>query len=67
MIKVGQKVRFDPFESLTGNDIDTIRKRVTGTVVFVNMKHRWFSVAYDKGRSRISFHFADIGKKVKLL
>lgn len=67
MIKVGQKVRFDPFESMTGNDIDTIRKKVTGTVVFVNVKHRWFSVTYDKGRSRASFHFCDIGKKVKLL
>ena len=67
MIKVGQKVRFDPFESMTGNDIDTIRKKVTGTVVYVNEKHRWFSVTYKKGRFRTSFQFADIGKKVKLL
>ena len=67
MIKVGQKVRFDPFESLTGNDIDTIRKKVTGTVVYINAKHRWFSVVYGNGRFHISFHFCEIGKKVKLL
>ena len=67
MIKVGQQVRFDPFDGMTGNDVDKIRKKVTGTVVFVNAKYRWFSVAYGKGRFRISFHFADIGKKVKPL
>lgn len=67
MIAVGQQVKFDPFDCLTGYGVEVSRRKVTGTVVFVNVRHRWFSVAYDDGRSRISFHFADIGKKVKLL
>lgn len=67
MIKVGQRVRFDPFKDLAGNDVDTIRKKITGTVVFVNTKHRWFSVASDKLSFRVSFQFSEIGKKVKIL
>lgn len=67
MIEVGQAVKFDPFDCLTGNDIDKIRKKVTGTVVFVNARHHWFSVEYGEDKSRISFHFSEIGKKVKLV
>lgn len=67
MIRVGQQVQFDPFEYLTGYGVEIIRRKVTGTIVFINVKHRWFSVAYDEGRSRISFHFCEIGRKVKLL
>ena len=67
MIKVGQKVRFDPFECLSGAGSEGIRRKVSGTVDLVNSKHRWFSVIYDEGKSRISFCFADIGKTVKPL
>lgn len=65
--QVGQQVRFDTFENLTSNNIDTIRKKFTGTLVLGNVKHRWFSVAYANGRSRISFRFADIGKSINLI
>jgi len=67
MIKVGQKVRFDPFDCLTGYGTEVIHRKVTGKVVFVNARHRWFTVVDSKGRYRASFHFCDIGKKVKLL
>ncbi len=65
MISVGQKVRFDPFEDIMGFGIGDVRgKPVTGTVVYVNEKHHWFSVAY--GKLRTSFHFCQIGKGVKV-
>ena len=67
MIKVGQKVRFDPFGFMSGCGAEVIRRKVTGKVVFVNTRHRWFEVVDNKGRSRTTFHFCDIGKKVKLL
>ena len=65
MIEVGQKVKFDPFEELTGFGSESNRgKRVTGTVVMVNESHKWFSVEY--GKLRTSFHFCDIGQVVKI-
>jgi uncharacterized protein Veg len=63
-IKVGQKVRFDPFQGINCYGAVAIRKKQTGTVVAVYEDHRWFSVEYgDKGetKKRISFNFADIG------
>lgn len=67
MIEVGQEVTFDPFDCLTGYGVEIIRRKVTGTVVFVNTRHHWFSVEYGEDKSRISFHFSEIGKKVKLV
>lgn len=67
MIKVGQKVKFDPFDCLTGYGTEVTHRKVTGKVVFVNARHRWFEVVDNKGKSRTTFHFCDIGKKVKLL
>ena len=68
MIKVGQKVRFDPFNTYTGYGSDMIRgNRVTGTVVMVNVPHKWFSVEYGDPKSRASFKFCDIGQAVKVI
>lgn len=69
MIKVGQKVRFDPFEAITGfGSSDNQGKPVTGTVVMVNEPHKWFSVEYNfgGGKMRYSFKFCDIGQVVWL-
>ena len=69
MIKVGQKVRFDPFRETTGFASEDNRgKKVTGTVVMVNEGHQWFSVEYDGGgvKLRTSFKFCQIGSGVRL-
>lgn len=69
MITVDEKVKFDPFEVITGFASDLNRgKAVTGTVVFVNYEHKWFSVEYDcgGGKQRTSFKFCDIGKVVNV-
>ena len=65
-IRVGQKVRFDPFEEVKGYDTGYLRKTVTGTVVMVNEPHQWFSVEYGNPKMLTSFKFCDIGSVVKV-
>lgn len=64
MIQVGQKVRFDPFETASGFGINELRKEVVGTVIAVYHKHQWFSVLH--GELRTSFKFCDIGDNVHI-
>ena len=66
-VKVGQKVRFDPFRCITGIGSEAVRGNiVTGIVVMVNEPHQWFSVEYygGGGKFRDSFKFCDIGTAV---
>lgn len=66
MIKIGQRVRFDPFACLTAFETVEEKKTTTGRVVMVNEKHGWFSVEYQLGGTfRISFMISQIGKAVK--
>lgn len=67
MIVVGDKVRFDPFQHMRGQDIGFYRGNVPGEVVEVNYKHKWFSVEYGCPALRTSFQFVDIGKDVKVI
>lgn len=65
VIEVGQTVRFDPFEDITGFGANDNRGNyVTGTVVMVNKPHKWFSVEH--GNLRTSFKFSQIGREVKV-
>ena len=66
-IAVGQKVKFDPFETVIGYGVDAIRGSVIGTIVNVYPKHQWFSVAYGNPVQRISFKFCDVGERVKFV
>ena len=66
-IQVGQKVRFDPFETVFGYGVDALRGMVTGTIVKVYPEHKWFSVAYGNPTQRISFKFCDVGERVKFV
>lgn len=68
MVRVGQRVRFDPYEYITGYGSDLIRgTKVNGTIVMVNEEHRWFSVEYGDPKARTSFKFCDIGERVKVV
>ena len=67
MITVGEKVCFDPFEYIKGQDIAFYRKNIIGEVVEVNYKHKWFSVEYGCPAMRTSFKFCDIGTEVKIV
>lgn len=67
MVLIDDKVIFDPFEEITGFASEINRgKYVTGTVVYVNYEHQWFSVEYGDPKARISFKFCDIGQAVKV-
>lgn len=66
MIKVGQKVQFDPFTEIKGFDVKCLRKTVTGTVVMVNEPHQWFSVEYGNPKMLTSFKFCEIGSVVNV-
>lgn len=66
MIEVGQKVKFDPFAEITGFSSDLNRgKTATGTVVYVNAPHQWFSVQHNGQRA--SFKLSQIGEDVHLV
>ena len=69
MIKVGQKVKFRPFEGLHISGCADINDTVRGVVVFVHPTHRYFTCEYDGGAGlqKISFKFDDIGKACKLV
>ena len=68
MIEVGQKVRFDPFDYICGLGALEVRgSEVTGTVVGVYEKHKWFSVEYGDPKQRASFKFCDIGQAVRVI
>ena len=65
MIKVGQRVTFDPTRDLhSQQDHTSARVKATGTVVYVNDRHGWFSVMYDGLRT--SFKFTQIGQEVRI-
>ena len=66
MIKVGTKVKFDAFCEFSSQGNIRAHLYTTGTVVFVNAKHKWFSVSYGDPKMRTSFKFCDIGKVVRI-
>ncbi len=63
MIKVGTKVKFEPFDHMKGYNITDIRVTVKGTVVAVY--DRWFSVMWGNGL-RTSYMYQDVGREVRI-
>lgn len=70
-IKIGQKVIFDPLEDI---NIKSLGKRdpkkVIGTIVKINEKHRWFLVEYEfenKTNVRTAFKFDDINNAIEFV
>jgi hypothetical protein len=67
MVVVGQVVEFDPLAHCDGNGAEFYKGDVVlGEVVYVNYKHRWFSVEYGCPALRTSFKFCDIGTEVRV-
>ena len=67
MIKIGQKVKFNPVAHMHSvNDIAAY-ENTEGIVKYINPVNRWFSVEYgDDVKLRMAFNFNDIGKNVKM-
>ena len=69
MIKLRQKVRFDPFKGIRSYGVSVGEVEVEGTVVYINFAHRWFEVEYPTadGKVKTSFKFDDIGDLVTIV
>lgn len=69
MIKLRQKVRFDPFKGIRSYGIGVGEIEVEGTVVYINFEHRWFEVEYPTadGKVKTAFKFDDVGDLVKIV
>lgn len=69
MIKVGQKVRINPFKDIRSYGMVMTDETVDGVVWYVHPTHQYFTVEYDcgNGLQKISYRFDDIGKNVKLV
>lgn len=70
MVESGQKVRFEPFNELTGFGANDHKgKPVTGKVVAVYRRQKWFLVEYMCGGvcTYTSFKFSQIGKEVVII
>lgn len=65
MIHVGQRVRFDALAACK-SQADSIVANTVGVVVYINERHKWFSVEYGNPKARTSFKFCDIGSVVKV-
>ena len=70
MIQVGCKVRFVPGinESIILSPEERRAATISGTVVYVNCKHKLFEVEFDCGgtKHREAFKFCDIGSAVNI-
>lgn len=67
-VKVGTKVRFNPFRGIRLSGFVPNQDLVTGTVIELHEDHNWFAVEYELGNEKLrtSFNYADIGETVKL-
>lgn len=65
-IKVGQKVKFDPFRGIHTYGYIRSSKDVEGTVVEIFRDHRWFSVQYGEPPNtfKTSFKFDELNNTV---
>lgn len=66
-LHIGQKCRFDPFETACCGGAQEVRCKVTGTVAAIYESHGWFSVEYGDPKQRTSFKFCDVGERVSLI
>lgn len=70
-MEYGAKVRFVPayFESKVLSPADRRALSVTGRVIYINERNKYFVAEYPCGneKQREAFNFVDIGKAVKVI
>lgn len=69
MIKVGQKVRFNPYHGVKQSGFGVENDVAEGVVHYVHPTNRWFNIKYNGGDGPMltGFKFDDIGKNVKIV
>ena len=62
MIKVGQKVIFDPWHGIHGSDVAEVKGERKGRIIYVNDEHRYFTASYEINNRKwlTSFKFTDV-------
>lgn len=62
MIKVGQKVRINPFTGLSTSGNTIPDAETIGKIIYVNYEHRYFTVEYNLGdqKAKLSYKFNDV-------
>lgn len=72
-LHIGAKVIFVPFiedtRSRTINEIKDARRKASGTVIYINTPHKYFTVEFVwcGQKMRESFKFCDIGEAVEIV
>lgn len=68
-IKVGQRVRFNPFGGIKQYGLESSSEVVDGIVNYIHPTNGWFNVKYDGGDGPrlLGFRFDDIDKSVKFV
>lgn len=68
MIDIGQKMRFIPYFNINEKDDEAQRreKMIVGKVIYVNRKHKLFTVKFNCGGTMMkkTFKFTDIGEDI---
>ena len=69
MIRVGQKVKMNPFMDIRTYGMSAVGGLQEGVVNYVHPAHKWFSVEYDAADTKqvIGYKFFDIGKTVEII
>lgn len=72
MLRVGQKVKFDPWKGQHNVGIAVDAGEMDGVIVCVHPGHHWFTIEYETNnhKFRTSYHFCEVygeRKHVKLV
>lgn len=65
MVCIGDQVKFNPFKGMKGVLFEG-NGEVTGTVVMINYKHKYFLVEFGEHQLKTAYNFSDIGKDVTI-
>ena len=67
MIKLGQKVLFNPFDGTKVLGCMDDDSAVIGEVTYINDENQWFQITYGKHNLRRCYKFSDIGTDVEII
>lgn len=69
MLKLGQKVKFDPWKGQHSVGINVPAGEIDGTIVCIHPSHHWFTVEYrtNNHKFRTSYHFCEVYGERKLV
>lgn len=64
IIKLGQKVKFNPFEGTKVLGSMNDNAEVIGEITYINEENQWFQITYGTNKLRRCYKFTDVGNDV---